>query len=64
MKRQMELSHQRYDLKNDPAPGVMSRKKPVQQGVRAKLSQGDFQRSTGPNEAQEIRERDVFPALF
>jgi hypothetical protein len=37
MKRQMELSVQRYNLKNDPEPGVISRNKPVEQGVRANL---------------------------
>ena len=38
MERQMELLHERYDLSDRPAKGVtMSRGKPVQEGVRAKL---------------------------
>ena len=41
MKRHMALLEERYDLSNNPAPGVtMSRNKPVQQGVRVKLAAG------------------------
>ena len=41
MKRQMDLLNERYDLSNRPATGVtMSRGKPVQDGVRAKLPAG------------------------
>jgi cytochrome c peroxidase len=41
MKRQMELLEARYDLQNDPAPNVtMTRGKPVQRGIRVKLSPG------------------------
>ena len=35
MKRHLALLEERYDLSNNPAPGVtMSRSKPIQQGVR------------------------------
>jgi cytochrome c peroxidase len=41
MKRQAELLAERYDLSDRPAKGVlMSRGKPVQEGVRARLPQG------------------------
>src|ERR1039457_3809901 len=41
MKRQMDLLQERYDLRNDPAPGVtMARGKPVQRGIRVKLAPG------------------------
>lgn len=41
MQRQMDLLAERYDLSNRPATGVtMSRGKPIQAGVRAKLLQG------------------------
>src|SRR4030095_10740701 len=40
-RKQQELLALRYDLRNDPAPGVtMARNKPVQQGIRVRL-QGD-----------------------
>jgi len=61
----MELLARRYDLKNDPGPGVtMSRTKPVPQRVRDKLSQGIPWDQQAEMKPQEIRERDVFPALF
>jgi hypothetical protein len=40
VKRQLALLAERYDLANNPAPGVtMSRSKAVQQGVRVKLAE-------------------------
>ena len=42
MKKQMDLLRQRYDLRNDPAPGVtMSGGKPVQQGRARETQKGD-----------------------
>src|ERR1700704_1651092 len=42
MKRQMDLLNERYDLSDHPAQGVtMSRGKPIQEGVRVKLPQGE-----------------------
>jgi cytochrome c peroxidase len=65
MKRQMDLLNVRYDLSNRPASGVtMSRGKPIQEGVRAKLPQGmtwDTLAAMGP---EEIREKNLFPAGF
>jgi len=65
MKRQMDLLAQRYDLRNDPVPGLqMSRNKPVQQGVRVKLGQGISWNQLAQMKPEEIHERDVFPAGF
>jgi cytochrome c peroxidase len=64
-KRQADLLAERYDLANSAAPGVaMSRGKPVQAGVRAKLPAGttwDQLANTAPN---DIRERNLFPKAF
>ncbi|MGZ6231426.1 MAG: cytochrome B6, partial [Syntrophales bacterium] len=65
MKRQMDLLNERYDLSNRPATGVtMSRGKPVQDGVRAKLPAGmTWERLAGMS-PEEIREKNLFPAGF
>lgn len=66
MKRQMELLEARYDLSNQPAAdAVMSRGKPVQEGVRVKLGKGvasweDLAALT----PEEISEQDLFPRGF
>src|SRR4051812_28392538 len=40
-RKHLALLEERYDLSNQPANGVtMSRSKPIQEGVRAKLSSG------------------------
>jgi cytochrome c peroxidase len=65
MKRQMDLLAQRYDLRDDPVPGLkMSRNKPVQQGVRVKLGQGISWNQLAQMKPEEMSERDVFPAGF
>ncbi|MGZ3536188.1 MAG: cytochrome B6, partial [Thermodesulfobacteriota bacterium] len=65
MKRQMDLLNERYDLSNRPATGVtMSRGKPVQEGVRAKLPAGMTWENLAGMQPEEIREKDVFPAGF
>jgi len=65
MKRQMDLLGMRYDLSNRPASGVMmSRGKPVQEGVRAKLPQGLTWTQLGTMGPEEIRDKGVFPAGF
>ena len=65
MDRQKALLEARYDLKNDPAPGVtMSRGKAVQQGVRAKLKQGTTWERLGAMMPAAIRDADLFPASF
>ena len=65
MKRQMDLLNERYDLSNRPAAGVtMSRGKPVQEGVRAKLPAGmTWERLAGMS-PEEIREKGLFPSGF
>lgn len=65
MKRQMDLLHLRYDLSNRPAKGVtMSRGKPVQEGVRVKLSKGITWAALAKLSPQEICDKDLFPAGF
>src|SRR5712692_2468661 len=65
MKRQMDLLNARYDLANRPAQDVtMSRGKPVQEGVRAKLPQGMSWEKLQAMSPEEVRGKDVFPAGF
>ncbi len=65
MKRQMDLLTARYDLANRPAKDVtMSRGKPVQEGVRAKLPQEMTWEKLQAMSPEEIREKGVFPAGF
>ncbi len=67
MKRQMDLLEQRYDLSDRPARGVTfsDRPKPIQEGVRAKLS-GSVRswEDLAAMHPEEIRRRDLFPAGF
>jgi cytochrome c peroxidase len=65
MKRQMRLLEERYDLSDRPAQGVtMSRGKPVQEGVRVKLTKGMTWERLAALSPEEIREKDLFPAGF
>jgi cytochrome c peroxidase len=65
MKRHMDLLNARYDLSNRPAKDVtMSRGKPVQEGVRAKLPKGVTWEKLANMTPEEIREKDLFPAGF
>ena len=65
MKRQMALLAERYDLANNPAPGVtMSRNKAVQQGVRVKLAPGVTWDQLAKLTPEQIKARDIFPAGF
>ena len=65
MKKQMDLLQLRYDLRNDPAPGVtMSGGKPVQQGVRVKLKTGTTWDKLAALTPEETWEQDVFPDGF
>lgn len=65
MQKHEALLAERYDLKNDPAPGVtMSRNKPVQQGVRVKLPSGVTWDQLAKMTPDQIKGRDVFPAGF
>ena len=65
MKRQLALLEERYDLSNNPAPGVtMSRSKPIQQGVRVKLAAGVTWDQLVKLTPDQIKARDIFPAGF
>jgi len=65
MQRQKALLEERYDLSDRPARGVtMSRGKPVQEGVRAKLRGGVTWERLAQMRPEEIRDRDVFPLGF
>src|ERR1039457_6135549 len=65
MKRQMDLLQERYDLRNDPAPGVtMARGKPVQRGIRVKLAPGTSWEKLAAMTPEEIRGGDLFPQGF
>jgi len=66
MERQMQLLAERYDLGNRPAPGVtMSRGKPVQGGIRAKLPEGvrSWQELAAMS-PEEIRGKGLWPKGF
>ena len=69
-KPQIEREHsdllgQRYDLADRPAQGAtMSRGKPVQTGVRAKLPAGTNWDSLAALSPDQIRDRDLFPRGF
>jgi len=64
--RQQAVFEQRYDLSDQPIPGVMMSggRKPVQGGVRVKLPQGVSWDSLAQLSAGEIRERGLLPAGF
>ena len=66
MERQMKLLEERYDLSDRPAQGVtMSRGKPIQEGVRAKLSAGvKSWEELAAMTPEEIREKGLWPKGF
>ena len=65
MKRQMKLLEERYDLSDRAASGVtMPRGKPVQEGVRAKLSKGATWEKLGAMTPEQIKEKGLFPKGF
>lgn len=65
MQRHQKLLEERYDLSDQPADGVtMSRGKPVQQGVRARLPRGVTWEQLGSLSPAEIKQRGVFPKGF
>ena len=55
---------QRYDLTDSPSNLTMTRGKPVQTGVRAKLPEGLTWQDLGALSAEEIRANDLFPIGF
>ena len=65
MKKHADLLKTRYDLSDQPAKGVaMSRGKPVQEGVRAKLPEGMTWDKLAAMSPDAIRDEGLFPAGF
>ena len=65
MKRHMDLLGERYDLGNRPAMGMtMSRGKPIQEGVRARLPKDMTWGKLASASPEEIKSKDLFPAGF
>jgi hypothetical protein len=63
--RQQALLAERYDLADRPANGVvMSRGKPVQDGVRIKLPSGMTWEKLATLSPQEVKDRQLWPAGF
>src|SRR5262245_13448644 len=64
-KRQSDLLTERYDLADRPAAGVtMSRGKPVQEGVRAKLPKDTTWDKLASMTPDEIKQKNLWPAGF
>jgi cytochrome c peroxidase len=64
-KRQADLLAARYDLANRALPGAkMTKGKPVQGGVRVKLSQGMTWEQLAGMSPADIKAKDAFPAGF
>jgi len=65
MKRQQDLLAERYDLGNRPGQGAkMSRSKPIQEGVRAKLPSGVTWESLAKMSPDEIKAKGTWPKGF
>ncbi len=65
MKRHMNLLEQRYDLSNRPAQGVvMSRGKPIQEGVRVKLPKDMTWEKLSALTPEEVRDKGLWPLGF
>jgi cytochrome c peroxidase len=66
MERQMRLLEERYDLSDRPAKGVtMSRGKPIQEGVRARLREGARSwEDLAAMSPEEIRQKGLWPKGF
>ena len=65
MQRQKSLLEQRYDLSNRPVAGLtMTRGKPVQGGVRARLPSGVTWEELGTMTPDQIRDGNAFPIGF
>jgi cytochrome c peroxidase len=63
--RQMALLAKRYDLEDRPAKDVaMSRGKPLQGGVRVRLTEGLTWEKLADMTAEQIKENDLWPAGF
>lgn len=65
MKKQMTLLEERYDLSNKPVSGVtMTRGKPVQGGIRAKLPSGVTWDQLGQMTPDAIQQKELMPKGF
>lgn len=66
MQRQAATLQERYDLSEQPVPGVMMSggRKPVQGGVRVKLAQGTTWDSLAGMTADEVKQRGLLPEGF
>jgi cytochrome c peroxidase len=64
MARQLELLELRYDLSDTPGDLTMTNGKPVQQGVRVRLPDGETWETLAELDPDEIKARDIFPAGF
>jgi cytochrome c peroxidase len=65
MERQRSLLEQRYDLRNDPSPVMMSGgRKAVQQGVRVKLPAGRSWEQLAAMPPADVKRDRAFPAGF
>src|SRR5687768_10101504 len=62
--RQSDLLLARYDLGDKPSADKMTRGKPVQEGIRARLKEGVTWELLGSLRADEIKTRDWFPEGF
>ena len=61
-KRQQDLLGKRYDLRDDPSDVMMSGgRKPVQQGVRVRLTSDATWESLATMSPKEIRKQNLFP---
>ncbi len=65
MSRQKKLLDERYDLSDSPVSGLkMTRGKPIQGKVRAKLPKGMTWEKLQAMSPEEIKNKDLFPAGF
>ena len=65
VRRQMKLLKERYDLSDNPVPGVkMSRGKPIQGGVRVKLPEAMTWEKLASMTPEQIRQKGLFPKGF
>ena len=63
--RQLALLELRYDLRDEPAvESVMARKKPVQEGVRVRLMEGQSWEALAEMTRTDIRDQGLFPKGF
>lgn len=63
--RHLELLQLRYELSDQPAAeSVMTRKKPVQEGVRVRLTKGQTWEALVEMKPSDIRDQGLFPAGF